>query len=623
MTHEKEFIRSFNSQLLEIDPELPTDIREAILLAALELYDLDFTPPARPVTADPIEAARNRDNVYAYERRRAAYADFTDTLSIAFHWLVTKIPKQSTRTSIATVPLRDMIEPLVFCSLVQSLALHGNREHFVAVLATADRNALAKSTDPLHLLKNTPFEPLTRLQVPFEFPRAKWTEHAAIFAPSGHGKTRLLENLIVNFLKSDNPPALFIMDSMGAMLKKIERLQIIPPEKLIVLDPTDQKPPALNFFKLKGGSKAQQTALFFYLFKAIDQGLTQRQATMVAYLVEWMQVIPGATLDTLRQVCESKVPDPKHANYLDQLDPIAQDFFRFQFFSKDALVNQTKQQIAQRLYTIGRNHTFNLMFNAADNRFDAFEAMQSGKVVLVNTDRYNLGDEASAIFGRYIIAQCLAAALARAPLAERQRHLALLVIDEAKQYLDEQAELILSDARQFGLGLILATQVPQQLTEGIQRELATNTSTKMLGPVDYSVASRLARDMHTTPDFIMSMSKRDYDYTEFATYVRGLTPQAMKLRIPMNTLTNEPTTTDAEHQARRERNRELYGASPVVKTHEAPAREASHGDHAPSARANVPQVSHKEVKPQPRQSPPNTPAPPPPGSGDIELDKNH
>lgn len=604
-------------------PTTPLPIMEVMLTIASDLYIAHYFLPDDP-PSDPLGRARHLDRKDAIERRSTDEGRyyFVSALCDAFRRFLGQI-KISSQPSIFVISLSD----IVTFNAIDFLTYPFRKRHldFFSELRTQlAQNYEQAPKDFRELVRDTPFEKLLSVQVPFEFPRHIWPEHTAIFAPSGHGKTRLLENLIVNFLKSDNPPALFIMDSMGAMLKKIERLQIIPPEKLIVLDPTDQKPPALNFFKLSGGSKAQQTALFFYLFKAIDQGLTQRQATMVAYLVEWMQVIPGATLDTLRQVCESKVPDPRNAEYLDQLDPIAQDFFRFQFFSKDALVNQTKQQIAQRLYTIGRNHTFNLMFNAPDNRFDAFEAMQSGKVVLVNTDRYNLGDEASAIFGRYIIAQCLAAALARAPLAERQRHLALLVIDEAKQYLDEQAELILSDARQFGLGLILATQVPHQLTEGIQRELATNTSTKMLGPVDYSVASRLARDMHTTPDFIMSMSKRDFEYTEFATYVRGLTPQAMKLRIPMNTLTNEPMITDAEHQARRERNRELYGASPPAKTHEAPTEaEASHDLYVSPARADVPQVSHKEVKPQPKQTPPKTPAPPPPERGDIELDKDH
>ena len=96
---------------------------------------------------------------------------------------------------------------------------------------------------------------------------------------------------------------------------------------------------------------------------------------------------------------------------------------------KDPLINQTKQQIAARLYTVGRNPIFNQMFSAPDNKFNAYACMQEKKIVLINTDRLFLGDEASGVFGRFIIAQCLAAALSRATLPERDRHLALLVVD--------------------------------------------------------------------------------------------------------------------------------------------------------------------------------------------------
>ena len=500
-----------------------------------------------------------------------------------------------------TIPLHDWISK----STIQAMMLpFFNKKvvehHLLRDLSNtlADNFGATKKTNPSDFkgttaeaaatyLRDTPLLPLFKTLIPFTIPRKKYVEHGAIFAPTGHGKTRLLEHTIVSFLNEPNPPAMFIMDSMGAMLKKLERLSSVK-DRLVILDPTDENPPALNFFKLNGGSKAQQTALFFYLFKAIDQGLTQRQATMVAYLVELMQAIPDATLDTLRAVCESKAP--LYTDYYDQLEPIGQDFFQNQFHGKDPLINQTKQQIAARLYTVGRNHVFNRMFGAKENKFDAFQCMQERKVVLVNTDRLYLGDEASAIFGRFVIAQCLAAALARAAITDTRRHLALLIVDEAKAYLDEQAEKILSDARQFGLGMLLATQAPHQLPEGVQRELATNTTIKMVGPVSYSVASTLARDMHTTPEFIQGMSKKDFEYTEFATYVRGLTPHALRLQIPMGTLAAQPTMTDEAWRAMRARNRERYG------THKAPE-----GASREPLKAPDPPIIHAKVNKEPKK----------------------
>src|SRR5262249_16870520 len=160
-------------------------------------------------------------------------------------------------------------------------------------------------------------------------------------------------------------------------------------------------------------------------------------------------------------------------------------------------------------YTVARNRFFSAMFNAPENKFDAFRLMQEKKIVIVNTDRNKLGDQGSAIFGRYILAQCLAAAWQR---PKNERHLALLVVDQRKTYLDAQSKKILSDARKFGMGMLLASQFPDQLDEGVRKEVVNNTSIKFAGPAAYSVVAGLNRDMRTTTDFILSMKKRDYEY---------------------------------------------------------------------------------------------------------------
>ncbi len=436
-------------------------------------------------------------------------------------------------------------------------------------LVFASEADLPKEELPAAYLQGTPLLELLTTPIPFAIPRATFAEHGAIFAPAGHGKTQMLQSIVLSFLNERDPPPMFIIDSMGAMLERIARLEVFNTtlkDRILILDPKDG--PALNFFKLIGGSEAQQTELFFYLFKAIEQALTPRQATMVSYLVELMQVIDGANLHTLREVCETK--QLQYTDALARLPQISQDFFRHQFMGQDALIKATKAQIAARLYTVGRSAVFNAMFSANENNFDAFDCIASKKIVLVSTDRVALGDAGSAIFGRFILAQCLAAALARASIPERERHLALIVVDEAKSYLDDQAEKILSDARQFGLGMLLATQAPHQLPESVQREVANNTSIKLLGPVPYATASQFARDMHATPEFIQSMKSRTH--AEFACYVRNLTPRAVKLSIPIGALEAAPKMDDEAYKRLRERNRQTVTQKP---TNAAPMRKAA------------------------------------------------
>lgn len=390
-------------------------------------------------------------------------------------------------------------------------------------------------------LANTPFLDLLRISIPFFIPRRAFRAHGCVFGPSDHGKTQTLQAIIAGFLNEPDPPALIIMDSMGAMLKKLERLALFDgrlKDRLVVLDPAGENQPKLNFFKLAGGTPAQQMELLFYLFKALDQSLTARQRTTVTFLAQLMQRIDG-TLDDLRQVCEAK--QPQHLDAINNLSPIARDFFLNAFYKPDALMTQTKQQIAARLYTLAATPIFS-MFSAKENAFNAFECIQQKKIVLVNTDRLALGDDGSAIFGRYVLAQCLAAAFARAPIPEEERHLALCIVDEAKAYFDEQTERFLSDARQFGLGLLFGTQYVSQLSEGVRRAVYGNTAIKLIGPIEYSDRVSLAREMNTTPEFIGAMRSYDNSHTEWAAHVRtsNMTPSAIKLCVPFGILERMP-----------------------------------------------------------------------------------
>ena len=537
---------------------------------------------------------------------------------IDVHDVVDRIIGTLAKQELADVGLFVDLNDQLYRNICDASGLVPYEQHRRPFITASDSDLAPEELVDTYL-NGTPLLELFNTPVPFLIPRSTYTEHAAIFAPTGHGKTQTLQNLILSFLH-DDPPAMFIMDSMGSMLKKIERLSLFTAEledRLVILDPTDERPPALNFFKMQGGSPAQQTALFFYLFKAIEQGLTQRQATMVAYLVTLMQSIPEATLDTLRHVCESRA----QLYPVDGLEPIAQDFFTHQFYGKDPLINQTKQQIAARLYTVGRNPIFNQMFSAPENKFNAYACMQQKKIVLINTDRLFLGDEASGVFGRFVIAQCLAAALSRAPLPERDRHLALLIVDEAKAYFDDQTEKILSDARQFGLGLIFATQQPHQLPEGVRKEMYTNTAIKLIGPIDYSDRVSLSREMGTTPEFIGAMRSYAHDRTEFAAHVRNLTPHALKLTIPMGVLENEPRMSEESHRAIRARNRALYGAvSEAPKFH---TQAATAAQRKPQPEKPTTPSAHKELKGERPSTSKKKPEQPETSSSAVELDTDH
>lgn len=439
---------------------------------------------------------------------------------------------------------RQLFENIIVASGLDPKTYDGKRK-----LTYPGDSTLPKDRKLAAYLAKTPFLELFGAEIPFAIPDRLFTQHTAILGKTGHGKTQLIQTLIVDQLQRPDPPGMFVIDNMGTMLKKIEQLALFNTtlrDRLVIIDPAET--PALNLFHFRASN-----SLYFYLFKAIDQSLTPRQATMISYLMTLMQATPGATLDTLRQVCEGKVkPD------LGNLDAITRDFFENQFYGRDALITQTKSQIAQRLYTIARMGTFNAMLSASENKFDPLRCMQERKVVLISTDTEHL-DEASPVFGRFLIAQIMAAARRR---PQNDRKLALLIIDEAKAYFDEKTEEILADARQFGLGLIFATQHVEQLPEGVRKAMYGNTSIKFVGEVGYGDAVALSREMNTTAEHLKGLVGLDYGRpAQWATYASGVTPAAVTLAVPYGTLEALPKMDDAAHGALRRANREHFTAT--------------------------------------------------------------
>ena len=284
-------------------------------------------------------------------------------------------------------------------------------------------------------LANTPFEALFYAPIPFAFTDERY-EHMHIVGGSGHGKTQLLQRLILEDLRREQPPALIIVDSQGEMLRKIQRLDLFAPseplsDKLIIIDPEDvEHPPALNMFDLnatrlgaysqtiKEQIEAGVIELYNYIFAAIAAEMTSRQSTAFTFVTRLMLSMGNATIHTLRELMEDpaqSIEQSAFAAQIEKLDPTSQAYFRNQFFTRR--YSDLRQQIARRLYSVVSVPSFDRMFSSKVNKLDMFDAIQNGKVVLINTSKALLKTDASALFGRYMIARVISAAFERIAVA--------------------------------------------------------------------------------------------------------------------------------------------------------------------------------------------------------------
>ena len=84
----------------------------------------------------------------------------------------------------------------------------------------------------------------------------------------------------------------------------------------------------------------------------------------------------------------------------------------------------------------------------------------------MNLSKGLLGDFNSQLLGRMLVTQVKVAALRRAGMAEHERVPFYLYVDEMQNYVSKSIESVLSEARKYKLGMIMAHQYIDQLKQG-------------------------------------------------------------------------------------------------------------------------------------------------------------
>ncbi len=400
--------------------------------------------------------------------------------------------------------------------------------------------------------------------------------HTHILGGSGHGKTQLLQTLIHRDLtaKTDFPSSIVVIDSQGDLINTISHLALFDPdvegslaEQLLLIDPTDiDYPPAINLFdanldRIKAYGRIEQERIFNgtielyeYFFSALlGAGLSQKQNLIFRYPAQLMLTIPGANIHTLRELLEE--PDAFQKD-IAKLDGTARLFFERQFFDKS--YDDTRTQVSRRLWGILANRSFERIFSSRTSRIDLFEAMNDGKIILINTAKDLLKQEGAAIFGRFFIAMIAQAALERVQIPRDERRPTFVYIDEAQDYFDEHIDHMLEQVRKYKIGLTLAHQTLAQLDTKLKASIMANTGTKLVGGASASDAATMAKEMGCSPEFLQSMRKTKTT-TSFAVWIKNETPRPREVTVKLGAIDGLPTMSDGSYRQLIKNNQEKYG----------------------------------------------------------------
>jgi hypothetical protein len=481
---------------------------------------------------------------------------------------------------------RDSYVALAFSELTQRLFMESSivykKEEAVRLDAKTKQEAERLKAEAEALA-------LAEMLKPKPIPERLRFQHTHILAPSGFGKTTLLQQIILDDLAKPDPPAYVVIDPKGSLVERISRLALFDgrlADRIIIVDPTHAQLPALSMFSMPAAITDPTTRArvlnhlietFAYIFSSADAQLTQRQGVPFGYVVR-LVFLMGGDLNTLMDLLESKPDDPAfapHIRTLAQQDDGARRFFANDFHSKT--FGETRQQIKTRLYEIISKPELMQMFAAKENKISLFDCLQNRKIVLVNTAMGQLGTKASALLGRYFISMTLNAAFSRFAVPKDQWHPAYLVIDEFQDFADEdKTPELLRLSREYNLGVVLAHQTvhSRELNEALRTSISTNTNIKYSSNPEGVDLNYMARDLRCDADFLKKYATPTDTSARFACFARGMgLEHPFIVTVPFGNIQAQPQMSEAAYQKLLENNRKRVSA--VKKLQPEPVPEAA------------------------------------------------
>lgn len=90
--------------------------------------------------------------------------------------------------------------------------------------------------------------------------------------------------------------------------------------------------------------------------------------------------------------------------------------------------------------------------------FDIGDIMNQQKLLLVSLSKGTIGDLNSNLLGLILVSKIQIAAMRRQNIAKEDRKDFFLYIDEFQNYVTDSIESILSEARKYRLGMVIAHQ---------------------------------------------------------------------------------------------------------------------------------------------------------------------
>ncbi|MDB5163700.1 MAG: hypothetical protein JWS12_317 [Candidatus Saccharibacteria bacterium] len=323
--------------------------------------------------------------------------------------------------------------------------------------------------------------------------------HMYVVGQTGTGKSTFLENLALQDMLRGNGFA--FIDPHGDVAERL--LAMVPKERtedVIYFSPADMDYPlGLNLFEFHMPEQKDfliQEAINM-LYKLYDP---QHQGIIGPRYEHWfrnaaltvMSNPEGGTFIDIPKVFTDKQYERQLKQYV--TDQTVLDFWNKEMAqTSDYHKSEVLGWFVSKFGAFLSNEMMRNIIGQAKSSFNLREVMDQKKILIVNLSKGRSGELNSKLLGMIFVMKFQAAAMSRANVPAEERPDFSLYVDEFQNFSTDSFADILSEARKYGLNLIVANQFTTQLTDEIRDAVFGNVGSIISFRVGTNDAEFLAK----------------------------------------------------------------------------------------------------------------------------------
>ncbi len=308
--------------------------------------------------------------------------------------------------------------------------------------------------------------------------------HMYVVGQTGVGKSVYLENLALQDMLNGNGFA--FIDPHGDSAEAL--LSMVPKERtedVIYFCPAEMDyPMGLNLFEFH--TEEQKDFLIQEAINMLEKLYDPNNQGIIG--PRYHHLFRNAALTVMADPAGGTFVDiPKlfrDPSYVKQKLKHVKDSTVLEFWQKEMPASQRSNEFGEvvswfvsKFGAFLSNQMMRNIIGQTKSAFNLRDIMDNKKILLVNLSKGRTGDLNSKLLGMIFVMKFQAAAMSRANVPQSERNDFCLYVDEFQNFSTDSFATIMSEARKYGLNLIVANQFTTQLSEEIREAVFGNMGT--------------------------------------------------------------------------------------------------------------------------------------------------